>query len=182
MNELNVRLVAAWTWFKVRTLSDKIGIIGVIVAILAVVIGLAWDSMKEGRANREKAHERVEREEQNIQDKAQRQADRKNVTDKRRRRICEEFDTRYALFNGRMAVNDRTGAIVAFDAPAGRFTTTDPEFTNRNSKSLLSELRTLANVKTDSLPSEWPPDNELSSEAIQEQAKAFMDQVQRCCK
>jgi hypothetical protein len=179
MNKARDQIAAWWLWFKSRSLEIRIGLITLAVAVIAIpvafVASIPWDLYKESKANKEKAEE-------SASEKSRHDKELNDRNLQRRKQLCDELRARFGIFQARINANDRTGAIRAFDTPAGRFQTTDLDLNSRDSRSLLKELAELSGTKLRAAPAEWPPDNESTIFFIQDQANAFMKDVDESCK
>jgi hypothetical protein len=172
-------LIARWKRFRSRPTMDQVGIATLIVAVVALPIAflaaIPWDLLKETKAKQEQT-------DQQTKEDAKKQAELRERNAKQIKRLCGEFDKRYEFFQGRMAVEDQSGAIRAFDTPAGRFTTTDAELNARDSGSLLKELLELSDRSMPSDLSQIHFDNRTTAVFLRQQVDMIMEQVDKACK
>lgn len=89
----------------------------------------------------------------------------------RAEQIWAEIDYRFNMFEQRIDT-DRAGAIVAFDSPEGRFTTTIPDLNKYGAVGLLLELYRLHGVTLD-VPKDWPPSFNEPHDQIRAKVGAF---------
>jgi hypothetical protein len=173
------RVIGLWKRFRSQSKEIQLAIATLVLAAIAIPVAflapIPWDLLKEAKA-------RQQEDTQHAEDNARKQAELKEKNAKQRKRICDEFNKRYELFQGRIAVEDKSGAIRAFDTPAGRFATTEPDLNARDSKSLLKELLELSGYEMPRDLSQLQFDSTAASAFIQRQVDSIMEDVDKSCR
>jgi hypothetical protein len=176
------RLTTRWKQFRSQSIEQQTFqatiaalIVSIVALFVAFVAPIPWDLLKEKKGKQEQA-------EQQTKEDTKKQAELKERNAKQIKRLCDEFNKRYEFFQARIGVEDHSGAIRAFDTPAGRFTTTDAELNARDSQSLVKELLELSGRSMPPHLSQIQFDKSTTTAFIRQQVESVMDQVDKACK